>query len=89
MDMDVNKRTARVVSNIPLLQAGLCPLSFYGMDDRAYIEALLAYYETHATAPLTGVYRDGYRAAAERYQSYGYRLDKSSDSDDTAILSLD
>lgn len=72
--MDVNKRTARVCCNIPLLKAGLCPLSFFGMSDEAYINALLAYYETHATAPLVAVYRDGYRAAAERYKTYGLRL---------------
>ena len=72
--MDVNKRTARVACNIPLLKAGLCPLSFFGIDDQAYIQGLLAYYETHATALLVAVYRDGYRAAAERYRSYGVRL---------------
>ena len=75
--MDVNKRTARVCCNIPLLKAGLCPLSFFGMNDEAYINALLAYYETHATAPLAAVYRDGYRAAAERYKTYGLRLSEN------------
>lgn len=75
--MDVNKRTARVCCNIPLLKAGLCPLSFFGMNDEAYINALLAFYETYATAPLVAVYRDGYRAAAERYKTYGLRLRES------------
>jgi len=74
---DVNKRTARVSCNIPLLKAGLCPLSFYGMEDEAYVNALLVYYETHATAPLAAVYRNGYRAAAERYKTYGVRLSES------------
>jgi len=72
--IDVNKRTARVAANIPLLKAGLCPLSFYGMDEDAYVEGLLAWYELNTPTRIARTYREGYRAAAERYRSYGSRL---------------
>ena len=72
--MDVNKRTARVAANIPLLRAVLCPLSYYGMDDRAYIRGLIAYYETNTASLLMDSYRQGYLAAAERYRTYSEYL---------------
>lgn len=75
--MDVNKRTARVVCNLPLLKATLCPLSYYGLDDDAYITGLIAYYETHSSALLADAYRQGYRAAAERYRSYSEHLSEA------------
>ena len=36
---DINKRTSRIASNIPLLKADLAPMSFLTMDDGAYIDA--------------------------------------------------
>lgn len=72
--MDANKRTARVAANIPLLKAVLCPMSYYGMDDETYIKGLIAYYETNTSVLLADSYRQGYRAAAERYRSYGEHL---------------
>jgi len=72
--IDVNKRTARVVANIPLLKAGLCPLSFYGMVEGDYVNGLLAWYELNTSTRITKTYRQGYRAAAERYRTYGVRL---------------
>jgi Fic family protein len=72
--LDVNKRTARVLANVPLLKAGLCPLSFYGMDEQAYIDGLLAYYEIQSSALLADAYARGYRASAERFRSYASAL---------------
>jgi Fic family protein len=43
---DVNKRTARMVSNIPLLKAGLMPMSFFQMSRKGYELGLIHYYET-------------------------------------------
>ena len=39
---DVNKRTARLVANIPLIRENLKPLSFTEVDNGAYVSALLA-----------------------------------------------
>jgi Fic family protein len=41
---DCNKRTGRVIANLPLLQASLPPLSFISVDKEAYTRGLLAYY---------------------------------------------
>lgn len=38
---DVNKRTARLVANIPLIRKNLKPLSFVEVDKAAYVSALL------------------------------------------------
>jgi hypothetical protein len=38
----VNKRTSRIASNIPLLKGDLAPMSFIAMEDRDYIDGLIA-----------------------------------------------
>ncbi len=65
---DINKRTSRVSSNIPLLQAGLGPMSFLTVDDRAYIDGLLGVYELNNVSLLREVYIDAYLASADRYR---------------------
>jgi Fic family protein len=42
---DGNKRTSRALCNVPLLQAGLAPISFVDFAKRDYIVSLLAFYE--------------------------------------------
>ena len=49
---DINKRTSRVASNIPLLKADLAPMSFLTMDDGAYIDGLIGVYELNNVAVL-------------------------------------
>jgi Fic family protein len=66
---DVNKRTSRVASNIPLLKADLAPMSFLTMDDGAYIDALIGIYELNNVALLREVYLDAYIASAENYKT--------------------
>ena len=65
---DVNKRTSRVASIIPLLKADLAPMSFLAIDDRDYIEGLLGVYELNDVSLLREAFVNGYAAAAWRYR---------------------
>ena len=65
---DVNKRTSRVASNIPLLKADLAPMSFLTMDDATYIDGLIGIYELNNVALLRDAYIDAYLASAENYR---------------------
>lgn len=72
---DVNKRTSRVASNVPLLKADLAPMSFMTMDDGAYIDALIGIYELNNIALLREVYLDAYMASAENYKTLRAEVD--------------
>lgn len=65
---NINKRTSRVFSNIPLLKAELAPMSFLTMNDRDYIDGLIGIYELNNTALLREAYIDAYLASAKNYQ---------------------
>ncbi len=65
---DINRRTARVASNIPLLKADLAPLSFVTVDDAAYIDGLIGIYEMNDVSLLKEVYIDAYIASAGNYR---------------------
>lgn len=65
---DVNKRTSRIASNIPLLKADLAPLSFVAMNDRDYIDGLIGVYELNNVSLLREAYIDAYLASAENYR---------------------
>lgn len=72
---DCNKRTGRVIANLPLLQASLPPLSFVTVDKEAYTRGLLAYYELGIGAPIAKVYLDAYPTSADAYRMGAeYRL---------------
>lgn len=43
--VDGNKRTSRAMCNVPLLKAGLPPVSFMDFGKREYLESMLAFYE--------------------------------------------
>jgi hypothetical protein len=66
--IDINKRTSRIASNIPLLKADLAPMSFLTMDDAIYIDGLIGVYELNNVALLREVYIEGYLASAEKYR---------------------
>ena len=70
---DVNKRTARLVCNVPLLKAGLAPLSFMDMDKTAYVKGLLAFYELNRTDLITEAFVKAYEKSAARYDAYAGR----------------
>ena len=65
---DVNKRTSRVVSNIPLLKADLLPMSFVFVDEGAYADSLIGVYELNNPELLRKVYIDAYMVSAENYR---------------------
>jgi Fic family protein len=64
---DVNKRTARLVANIPLVKQNLKPLSFTDVNKDAYVTALLAVYENNNISLLRDLYLWAYRRSSQRY----------------------
>jgi hypothetical protein len=72
---DINKRTSRIASNIPLLKADLAPMSFVTMHDRDYIDALFGIYELNNVSLLRDVYVDAYVASAENYKTLRAELE--------------
>lgn len=67
---DVNKRTSRIASNIPLLKADLAPLSFVTMSDSDYIDGLIGIYEMNNVSLLREVYIEAYLTSAENYRVF-------------------
>lgn len=65
---DCNKRTARVACNIPLLRAGVVPMSWMDVEKNAYREGLLGVYERNNTALLSEMFVDGYMRSTERFE---------------------
>ena len=72
---DVNKRTSRIAANIPLLKAGLAPLSFVATDDGDYVDGLLGVYELNDVALLREVFMDSYLASARQYTALRAQMD--------------
>jgi Fic family protein len=66
---DINKRTSRITSNIPLLKADLAPMSYLTMDDSSYIDGLIGIYELNNVSLLREVYIDAYMTSAENYRT--------------------
>lgn len=64
---DVNKRTARLVANIPLVKQNLKPLSFTDVNKNAYVTALLAVYEMNNIGLLRDLYFWAYTRSSQRY----------------------
>jgi hypothetical protein len=65
--IDVNKRVSRLVSNIPFIRSNLCPLSFIGVDEKSYIDGLLALYEMNDVTILREVYTWAYERSCQQY----------------------
>ncbi|MDP3955842.1 MAG: Fic family protein [bacterium] len=64
---DGNKRTARLLGNAILLGHGLAPLSYRNVDEVAYREATLVFYETHSLVPFKEMFIAQYLFAADQY----------------------
>jgi hypothetical protein len=67
--IDVNKRTARLASIIPLIKADYVPQSFVDVDQGTYLNATIVVYELNQLAPLADVYTWSYRRSCERYDT--------------------
>ena len=67
--VDVNKRTARLASIIPLIRADYVPQSFVDVDADSYLKATIAVYEFNEIGPLTELYALSYRRSCQRYDT--------------------
>ena len=72
---DINKRTSRVSSNVPLLKADLAPMSFVTMNDRDYMDGLIGAYELNNVSLLREAYIDAYRTSAQNYKTLRSELE--------------
>ncbi|MDR3054257.1 MAG: Fic family protein [Zoogloeaceae bacterium] len=66
---DVNKRTSRLIANLPLFRANLCPLTFIGIPERAYSYAMLGVYEMTRVELLRDLYLWAYERSAQEYMT--------------------
>ena len=66
---DVNKRTARLGANIPLIKNRLCPLSYLEVPVKDYIEGMLGVYELNQTNLLQDVFVWAYERSCQQYNS--------------------
>ena len=66
---DVNKRTARLCANIPLIAQNLVPLSFIDVDRSDYNAAVIAIYELQDTGPLADLYVHSYLRTCALYDA--------------------
>lgn len=64
---DCNKRTARVACNIPLLRAGITPMSWMDIQHDAFTDGLLGIYERCNPCLLAEVFTEGYLRSVERF----------------------
>ena len=67
--VDVNKRTARLASIIPLIRGDYVPQSFVDVDQDAYLKATIAVYELNEVGPLADVYAWSYRRTCQRFET--------------------
>lgn len=72
---DINKRTSRIASNVPLLKSGLAPMSFVAMDDKDYMDGIFGIYELNNISLLRDAYIDAYVASARNYHALRAEVD--------------
>ena len=65
--VDVNKRTARLLANWPLLQKNLCPLTFIDVPRDAWVLALLGVYELTRPELLADLMVWAYERSSNEY----------------------
>jgi hypothetical protein len=64
---DGNKRTARIISNAILMNAGFCPISFRTVDSIEYKKAMLVFYEQNNITPFKKIFIDQFEFAVKTY----------------------
>ena len=67
--VDVNKRTSRLASNIPLITHNLVPLSFVDVPEQSYVDGLIGIYELNRMELLRDVFVWAYERSARRYKT--------------------
>jgi Fic family protein len=68
--IDVNKRTARLSANIPLVRNNLSPLSFIDLDKDDYASAMIACYELNNERPMVELFIRSYIRSCEQFLKY-------------------
>ncbi len=66
---DINKRTSRLIANVPLIKMNLRPLAFINVKQEEYVQALLAIYEKNDTNLLSEWYLWAYQQSAQHYST--------------------
>lgn len=66
--IDVNKRTSRLTCNIPLLKAGMIPMSFFQMSRTGYEKGIVHYYETGDFRRIASEFVSCYQISAARFR---------------------
>ena len=66
---DVNKRTARLCANLPLLRQNLVPLAFNAVDKDDYATAVISIYELKEPRPLAELYAASYLRTCAQYDA--------------------
>lgn len=64
---DVNKRSSRLAANLPLLRHNLCPLTFLGVPEAAYSQAILGIYEMTRVELLRDLFVWAYERSTQEY----------------------
>ena len=64
---DINKRTSRLLANLPLFRANLCPLIFLDVPEQAYSRAVLGLYELTRVELLRDLYVWAYERSTQEY----------------------
>ena len=64
---DINKRTSRLVANLPLIRANLCPLTFLDVPEKAYSQAILGVYELTRVELLRDLFVWAYERSTKEY----------------------
>ena len=68
--IDVNKRTARLSANIPLVRNNLSPLSFIDLDKDDYASAMISCYELNNERPMVELFIRSYIRSCEQFLLY-------------------
>lgn len=64
---DVNKRTSKLLANLPLFRDNLCPLTFIGVPVDVYIKAMIGVYELQRIELLRDLYVWAYQKSTQAY----------------------
>ena len=67
--IDVNKRTARLASIIPLISQDFVPQSFVDADKTDYLRATIAFYELNEPGPLAEIYCWSYERTCRHFDT--------------------
>lgn len=68
--LDINKRTSRIVGNLPLIKNNLPLLSMVQIEKKKYIMAILAIYELNNFELLEEILVESYLSNLEKYKKY-------------------